>query len=131
MVTGAARRSERFDNPVAEVLIVDDEPDVRFVLRIAFEAAGHRIVEAHHGVAALERVMKSRPDLVITDVMMPVLGGIGLIRRLRSDPETAAIPILILSSRAAAASDADAALAKPFRAHEVLATGLSLIKREG
>jgi CheY-like chemotaxis protein len=116
---------------VAEILIVDDEPDVRFVLRIAFEAAGHRIVEAHHGIAALERVKDSRPDLVVTDVMMPVLDGLELIRRLRSDPETAAIPILVLSSRATAASGADAALGKPFRSHEVLATGLSLIKSGG
>lgn len=116
---------------MAEILIVDDEPDVRFVLKIAFEAFGHRVVEAHHGAAALERVKDSRPELVVTDVMMPVLDGLGLIRRLRSDPETAAIPILVLSSRATAGSGADAALAKPFRAHEVLATGLSLIESRG
>ena len=118
-------------NPVAQILIVDDEPDVRFVLKIAFEAKGHEIVEAHHGVAALERVKDSRPDLVVTDVMMPVLDGLELIRRLRSDPETAAIPILVLSSRTPASSGADAALAKPFRLHEVLATGLSLIESGG
>lgn len=116
---------------MAEILIVDDEPDVRFVLKLAFEAAGHRIVEAHQGVAALERVDDSRPDLVVTDIMMPVLDGLELIRRLRSNPGTATIPILVLSSRATAASGADAALAKPFRAHEVLATGLSLIKSGG
>jgi CheY-like chemotaxis protein len=117
---------------LAEILIVDDEPDVRFVLKLVFEAAGHRIVEAHQGVAALERVDDSRPDLVVTDIMMPVLDGLELIRRLRSNPGTATIPILILSSRAtAAASGADAALAKPFHPHEVLATGLSLIKSGG
>ena len=113
---------------MAEILIVDDEPDVRFVLKMAFQAAGHRIVEAHHGVAALERVADSRPDLVVTDVMMPVLDGLELIRRLRSDPGTAAIPILVLSSRSTAESGADAAVTKPFRPHEVLATGLSLIE---
>ena len=113
---------------MAEILIVDDEPDVRFVLKLAFESAGHQIVEAHHGVAALERVEDSRPDLVVTDVMMPLLDGIELVRRLRSNPETAAIPILLLSSNATAATGADAALAKPFRPHEVLAAGLSLIE---
>ncbi len=126
-----ARSKERDGNPVAEILIVDDEPDMRFILKMAFEAAGHRIVEAHHGVAALERVEDSRPDLVVTDLMMPVLDGLELIRRLRSDPETATIPILVLSSRATVASGADAALAKPFRPHEVLAAGLSLMRSEG
>ena len=116
---------------MAEILIVDDEPDVRFILKIAFQSAGHEIVEAHHGVAALERVKDSPPDLVVTDVMMPVLDGLDLIRRLRADPETAAIPILVLSSRATTASGADAALAKPFRTHEVLATALSLIESDG
>lgn len=116
---------------MAEILIVDDEPDVRFVLKLAFESAGHQIVEAGHGVAALERVESSRPDLVVTDVMMPVLDGLGLVRRLRSNPETAAIPILLLSSHAATASGADAALPKPFRPHEVLAAGLSLIEGGG
>ena len=113
---------------MAQILIVDDEPDVRFILKLAFEAAGHRITQAHHGVAALERVKESRPDLVVTDVMMPVLGGLELIRRLRSDQQTAAIPILVLSSQPRAVTGADASLAKPFRPHEVLATGLSLIE---
>lgn len=113
---------------MAQILIVDDEPDVRFILKLAFQSAGHQIVEAHHGVAALERVKDSRPDLVVTDLMMPVLDGLELIQRLRSDPETATIPILVLSSQARAMSDADAAVAKPFRPHEVLAAGLSLIE---
>ena len=73
---------------MATILIVDDEPDMRFLLKLVFEAAGHRIVQANHGVAALEHVQESRPDLVVTDVMMPVLDGLGLIERLRSDPET-------------------------------------------
>ena len=116
---------------MAEILIVDDEPDVRFVLRMAFESAGHQIVEAHHGAAALEHVESSRPALVVTDVMMPVLDGLELVRRLRADPDTAAIPILLLSSRATAPSAADMAFAKPFRPHEVLAAGLSLIEGGG
>jgi CheY-like chemotaxis protein len=116
---------------VAEILIVDDEPDVRFVLKMAFESAGHQIVEAHHGSAALERVETSRPALVVTDVMMPVLDGLELVRRLRADPDTAAIPILLLSSRATATSGADMAFAKPFRPHEVLAAGLSLMEGGG
>ena len=113
---------------MATILIVDDEPDVRFLLRMVFEAAGHRIVQAHHGEAALEQLRDLRPDLIVTDVMMPVLNGLGLIERLRADPATTGIPILVLSSHGGATPGADATLAKPFRPHEVLATGLSLIE---
>jgi two-component system chemotaxis response regulator CheY len=112
---------------VATILIVDDEPDMRFLLKLVFEAAGHRIVQAGHGAVALEHVQESRPDLIVTDVMMPILDGLGLIERLRSDPATDTIPILVLSSHSRAVPGADAALAKPFRPHEVPATGLALI----
>jgi len=115
---------------VATILIVDDEPDVRFLLKMVFEAAGHRILQAHHGAVALEQLEEARPDLVVTDLMMPVLDGPALIQRLRSDPDTAAIPILVLSSHNGLVPGADAALAKPFRPHEVLATGLALMERE-
>lgn len=113
---------------MATILIVDDESDVRFLLRMAFEAAGHRVLQAHHGASALERLQESRPDLIVTDVMMPVLDGPELIERLRSDPATDAIPILVLSSQPHSMAGADATLAKPFRPHEVLATGLALIE---
>lgn len=116
---------------MATILIVDDEPDMRFLLKLVFEAAGHRIVQANHGVAALEHVQESRPDLIVTDLMMPMLDGLGLIERLRSDPDTETIPILVLSSHARAVPGADAALTKPFRPHEVLAKGLSLIEGGG
>ncbi len=114
---------------MATILIVDDEPDVRFLLKMAFEAAGHRILQAHHGAVALEQLEEARPDLIVTDLMMPVLDGPALIQRLRSDPDTAAIPILVLSSQNGLVPGADAALAKPFRPHEVLATGLALMER--
>ena len=115
---------------MATILIVDDEPDVRFLLKMAFEAAGHRILQAHHGAVALEQLEEARPDLVVTDLMMPVLDGPALIQRLRSDPDTAAIPILVLSSHNGLVTGADAALAKPFRPHEVLAAGLALMAHE-
>ncbi|HET6483408.1 MAG TPA: response regulator, partial [Actinoplanes sp.] len=61
---------------------MDDEPDLRYVLRRVFERAGHEVVDAGHGAAALEMVHRSPPDLVVTDMMMPVMGGVELIRRL-------------------------------------------------
>ena len=116
---------------MATILIVDDEPDVRFLLKMVFEAAGHQIIQAHHGAAGLERVRESRPDLIVTDVMMPILGGREFIEQVRSDPGTATMPILVLSSQARTVTGADVALTKPFRPHEVLAAGLSLLEGGG
>jgi len=88
---------------------------MRFLVRVTLESAGHEVVEANHGAAALERATESPPDLVVTDLMMPVMSGRELIDRLRSNPLTASIPILILSANGSLRiGDADAALAKPF-----------------
>ena len=97
---------------MAKILVVDDEPDARFLLRYAFERAGHEVSEAANGQAALQAIADSRPDLVVTDVMMPVMDGVELIRRLRANPDTAHIPILCVSGNRELASEADLALDK-------------------
>ena len=79
---------------MARILVVDDEPDERFLLRRLFERAGHEVTEAADGAAALAIARESLPDLVVTDMRMPVMDGAELIRRLRADPATAGIPIL-------------------------------------
>ncbi|MEV0902189.1 response regulator [Actinoplanes sp. NPDC049802] len=112
------------------VLVVDDEPDLRFVLRRIFARAGHEVTEAGDGAAALTAIHQSPPDLVVTDMMMPVMDGVELIRALRADPATAAIPILSVSGDWQLAVDADAALAKPYQCTEVLAVAEGLL-REG
>lgn len=96
------------------ILVVDDEPDQRFLLRRIFERAGHQVADACDGAAALKAVQESPPDLVVTDVMMPVMDGVELIRRLRSEPATAGIPILAASGDSHLADDADAVAAKPY-----------------
>lgn len=106
---------------MARILIVDDEPDIRFMIRLILEGAGHRVTEARHGATGLKLVKAERPDLVITDVMMPTMGGLEFIERLRSDPGTAAIPILAVSGNAELATAADAVLPKPFLPPELLA----------
>jgi CheY-like chemotaxis protein len=116
---------------VSRVLIVDDEPDLRFILRRIFERAGHAVAEAGDGAAALTSVNQSRPDLVVTDMMMPVVDGVELIRRLRADPTTAAIPILAVSGdRTHLAGRADAVLAKPYVGTELLAVAERLFKED-
>jgi CheY-like chemotaxis protein len=106
-VRGAASQLSR-------ILVVDDEPAHRFLLRRIFERAGHVVVDAADGAAALLAVAVSRPDLVVTDMMMPVMDGAELIRRLRRDPATAGIAILAASGDPGLAEGADAVVTKPF-----------------
>jgi CheY-like chemotaxis protein len=100
---------------VVKVLVVDDESNMRFVIRMILEGAGYEVVEAPHGAAALEQVNESRPALVVTDLMMPVMNGRELVERLRADPGTASIPIVVVSANSSFASTAaDVVLGKPF-----------------
>jgi CheY-like chemotaxis protein len=92
---------------MATILIVDDEPDIRFLIRLIFETAGHKVTEARHGAADLKSVKAEPPDLVVTDVMMPTMDGLEFIERLRANPGTAAIPILVVSGNSGLATAAD------------------------
>lgn len=112
------------------ILVVDDEPDLRFLLRRIFEGAGHTVVEAGNGADALTSLRRSPPDLVVTDVMMPVMDGLELIRQIRGDPMTVGIPVVAVSGHADRASAADAVVAKPFEPSGVLAAVLSLLERK-
>ncbi len=96
------------------VLVVDDEADIRFLLRTTLELAGYSVVEAAHGEAALEQVSRLQPDAVVTDRMMPRCGGDELIRRLRAEEKTASIPVVMVTGTRGAHSGADAVLTKPF-----------------
>ena len=102
------------------VLVVDDEPDIRYLLRITLEEAGYGVVEAGHGEAALEQVRRSPPQLVLTDRMMPRMSGGELIERLRADESTKAIPIVIISGTRGIQAGADATLRKPFDPGELI-----------
>jgi CheY-like chemotaxis protein len=102
------------------VLVVDDEPHIRYLLAVVLEAAGYQVIEAAHGEAALERVRSSRPRLVITDRMMPRMGGIELIEQLRADEDTAGIPIVMLTAAPGGEPGADAVLMKPFAQEELV-----------
>jgi CheY-like chemotaxis protein len=102
---------------LSTILIVDDDPSIRFMVRLIVERAGHELVEAQHGAAAIARLAETLPDLILTDMMMPVMDGEELIQRLRANPETASLPILVISGNPdarQAATGADAVLGKPF-----------------
>jgi CheY-like chemotaxis protein len=97
---------------VTTILVVDDEPDARYLLRHQFERAGFQVTEAEHGRAAISAVQASAPALVVTDVMMPVMDGRELIEWLRADPLTSRIPIIAVSGHYDLALGADVALDK-------------------
>ena len=88
------------------ILVVDDEPEIVTLLKFILEKDGHRIMEAGNGVAALERLgvepphpEVAKPDLIILDIMMPVMDGYTLNNRLQKDPKTKSIPILVLTAK--------------------------------
>ena len=113
---------------MASILIVDDEPDLRFMMRLIFEQAGHQVMEAPNGAVALKRILEQLPDLVVTDVMMPVMDGAEFIGRLRADPILSSIPILAVTGNPDRAGAADATLSKPFEPKELAAIAASLLR---
>jgi signal transduction histidine kinase len=111
----------------ATVLVVDDNADMRdYLARLL--AADYVVRTVENGRAALDVVYTARPDLIVSDVMMPELDGFGLVRALRDDISTEAIPVILVSARAGEESPvegldagADDNLVKPFAAAELLA----------
>jgi PAS domain S-box-containing protein len=112
----------------ARVLVADDNADMREYLARLLRTAGYQVTAVTDGQAALGAVRAAVPDLVISDVMMPRLDGLGLVTALRADARTAAVPVLLLSARAGQEASveglragADDYLVKPFSAVELLA----------
>jgi CheY-like chemotaxis protein len=105
---------------VMHIMLVDDDDDFREVLGSVLGMEGHEIEATNDGVDALERLSAgSTPSLILLDMMMPRLDGEGFMRRIRRDPRTAAIPVVILSGHQAAAQKAEelgaaGCLVKPF-----------------
>jgi CheY-like chemotaxis protein len=97
---------------------------------MVLEDAGYIVREAEHGGAALAQIKEHRPDLVITDVMMPVMGGPELIRRLREDPGYKDVPVIVVSANPEDVVDVNAVLTKPFLPHELLEAARSLLQGE-
>ena len=111
-----------------KVLIVDDKPELRHVLRICLRAAGLEIFEAGNGEKALNALNEHSPEIVILDVMMPDMSGIEVCSRIRQTTSGASAYIIMLSARtetdsrvSGLESGADAYLTKPFEPQEIMA----------
>ncbi len=127
-----------FSEPKRKILVVEDERDIRELIRYNLQEEGFRVVEAGDGETALMLVRKERPALLILDLMLPGLSGLELCRMLRSREETAALPILILTARASEMDrvlglevGADDYVVKPFSPRELTARVRAVLRRAG
>ena len=117
------------------VLVVDDDPGVLEVLDLALSAEGYEVVLAHNGREALERAAANRPNLMLVDLMMPIMDGWQFREEQRRDPALAAIPVVVLSGGddldgAAASLGAAASFPKPIDPDRLLETVRTLAPAE-
>jgi two-component system phosphate regulon response regulator PhoB len=106
------------------ILVVDDEPAIRALIRASLAGPGWHTIEAADGESALDLAREAAPDLVLLDVALPRLSGLEVCRRLRSDPATARTPVLLLTGAAqpeAAQVGAQGCIGKPFSPQALLA----------
>ncbi len=110
-----------------KILVVDDEPHIVRLVQVNLQKAGYTVSTASNGREALEAVANEQPDLMVLDVMMPEMDGLETLKRLKGNPETDDIPVILLTAKAQDAdvfegwkSGADLYLTKPFNPGELL-----------
>ncbi len=118
--------------------MVEDEPDIRGLVVLHLARAGFRCRTAASGTQALAEVRRQRPDLVVLDLLLPEVDGLEVCRRLRGDPATAALPIIMLTARADEVDrvvglelGADDYIVKPFSPKELVARARAVLRRAG
>ena len=121
---------------MATILIVDDEPDIREVMRFALEGSGFRVLEAGHADEARKLMQAEDPDLLLLDWMLPGRSGLELALQLKQNPKTRATPIIMVSARGeeedrirGLETGADDYIAKPFSPREMVARVNAVLRR--
>ena len=120
------------------ILVVDDDPITQRVLQHYLTRTGHQILSAANGREAIELAERELPDLIILDVMMPEMGGLTALRRLKENQATKSIPVIIVTVQAAALTqlEADASgaalfITKPFSPTQLLVAVKRLLPQNG
>ena len=122
----------------AKILIVDDEAPIREMLRMALELKGFECIEADSAAKAQIVLVDEQPQLILLDWMMPKTSGVEWLRRLRKDPDTAAIPVIMLTAKddegnkiSGLEAGSDDYITKPFSPRELIARVEALLRRSG
>ncbi|WP_457555201.1 response regulator [Candidatus Pyrohabitans sp.] len=123
---------------MARIMLVDDEPEIRYITRRILERAGHDVVEAGDGEECLRKLEKERVDLILLDVMMPGIKGWEVCRRIKLDRRMRDIPVVMFTVRTSEGdveesvkSGADAHINKPFEMSELIQVVEEILKRKG
>jgi two-component system cell cycle response regulator len=133
---GDTSKSRRGEDGMAEtILVVDDEAANRELLEAILTGAGYRVTQAGDGPAALAQANGAPPDLILLDLMMPGMSGFEVCQRLKQDPATAEVPVIVVtvlgqinSKETALTSGADDFLTKPVRVEDLLARVRAMLK---
>ena len=120
----------------ATILVVEDEPAIQSLLEVNLRRAGFEVRQALDAGSAVKAINEALPDLLLLDWMLPGMSGIDLARRLRNDPRTRALPIIMLTARAEERDKieglevgADDYITKPFSPREMIARVRALLRR--
>ncbi|NQE36987.1 DNA-binding response regulator MtrA [Microcoleus sp. IPMA8] len=123
------------DYSMSTVMVVDDSVTLREMIADLLKGRGLNVTVASDGVEALEQIKANRPDLVVLDIVMPRMNGYEVCRRLKSDPKTQNLPVVMCSSKSeefdrywGMKQGADAYIAKPFHPQELVGTIKQLLR---
>jgi len=119
---------------MAKILLTDDEAHVRHVMKFKLERAGFTVLTAGDGEEGYDTARRALPDLIVSDLQMPRLDGLGLCRKLAGDPVTSQIPVILVTSREFEVTEEDTGgtgvrrvMSKPFSPRALLAAIVEVI----